>query len=249
MDFINNDKFPGRLRVLGVDHDPVCLKYLGALLTKCGYEVITTESAEFALDLLRKKKKIFDIVITDVVMDKMRLLKIIGLEMNIPVIMVSPNGDYETVAKAIQYGACDSLMKPLSLKDIRKIWQHVVRHRLNKNKFTLQETGRNLNKKNKNNNQIDSNKDEAEQFPDQKRTKASFADPKLREKFVEVFHKLGDQAVPSIIHEEMNVPGLTREQVDSQLQVISILHSVYFSSVFGHSHSFRLSICRNIGRN
>ncbi|KAI3963151.1 hypothetical protein MKW92_003876 [Papaver armeniacum] len=218
MDFINDDKFPKGLRVLAVDHDPVCLKYLGALLTKCGHEVTTTQSEEFALDILRKKKKIFDIVITDVVNDKMRLLKIIGVEMDIPVIMVSPNGDYETVSKATQYGACDSLVKPISLREIQKIWQHVLRHRLNKNKFTLKETERNLNRKNKSNNQIESNKDEAEQFPNQKTKKASFSDPELCAKFVEVFHKLGDQAVPSIIHEEMNVPGLTREQVDGYLQ-------------------------------
>ncbi|MCL7024729.1 hypothetical protein MKW94_003944 [Papaver nudicaule] len=229
MDFIHNDKFPEGLRVLAVDDSPVCLKILEALLKKCRFEVTTTPSAELALDLLRKNKKNFDIVITDVEMGEMNgfeLLKIIGLEMDIPVIMISTSGEFETIRKGVDHGACDFLVKPLSLKEIQNIWQHVIR--LKKKKSTLsdldiekkQPAERNLKKRN--NNQTRSNEDDApsnssdEQFP--KKTRISWADPDLHAKFVQAFYKLGDKAVPSKILAEMNVPGLDREKVASHLQ-------------------------------
>ncbi|KAI3963137.1 hypothetical protein MKW92_003862, partial [Papaver armeniacum] len=49
----------------------------------------TTPSAEFAIDLVRKNKEIFDIVITDIETDERNgfmLLKTIGLEMGLPVL-------------------------------------------------------------------------------------------------------------------------------------------------------------------
>ncbi|KAI3965830.1 hypothetical protein MKX01_010787 [Papaver californicum] len=230
MEFINNDKFPEGLRVLAVDDSSLCLKLLEALLKKCRYEVTTTPSANFALDLLRKNKKNFDIVITDVQMDEMNgfeLLKTIGLEMDIPVIMMSTSGDYETVMKGIEHGACDYLVKPPSLKEIQNIWQHVVR--LKKNKSNLsdldiekKEPERNLKRRNnsqtKSNETEDSSHSSDEQFPNYKRSRISWADPELHTKFVEAFYKLGDKAVPSKILSEMNVQGLTREKVASHLQ-------------------------------
>ncbi|RZC43761.1 hypothetical protein C5167_036710 [Papaver somniferum] len=229
MEFMN-DKFPEGLRVLAVDDSSLCLKLLEALLKKCRYEVTATLSANAALGLLRKNKKNFDIVITDVQMDEMNgfeLLKTIGLEMDIPVIMMSTSGDYETVMKGIEHGACDYLVKPPSLKEIQNIWQHVVR--LKKNKSTLsdpdtEKKGTERNLKRRNNNQTKSNEDEDsshssdELLPNQKKTRISWADPELHAKFVEAFYKLGDKAVPSKILAEMNVQGLTREKVASHLQ-------------------------------
>ena len=53
------------------------------------YAVTATTKATEALKMLRKKKKKYDIVITDVIMLDMNgfeLLEIIGLEMDVPVI-------------------------------------------------------------------------------------------------------------------------------------------------------------------
>ncbi|KAI3997057.1 hypothetical protein MKX01_033384 [Papaver californicum] len=113
-------KFPQGLRVLAVDDS--------VLLT-------TALSAHFAYDLLRKKEKRFDIVITDAeTEDGFRLLEIIGLEMDIPVIMMTTSNDRRRMMKGIEHGACGYLVKPPSLKEIQNIWQYVL---ISKNKSTL----------------------------------------------------------------------------------------------------------------
>jgi two-component response regulator (ARR-B family) len=37
------------------------------------------------------------------------------------------NGEKATVYKGIKHGACDYIVKPVDINDIRNIWQHVVR--------------------------------------------------------------------------------------------------------------------------
>ncbi|KAI3953212.1 hypothetical protein MKX01_042207 [Papaver californicum] len=224
-------KFPQGLRVLVVDDSPSCLKFIEGLLKSCRYEVIKETSAESAVDLLRENKNNFDIVITDVQLEMgkengFRLLEIIGLEMDIPVIMMSSSNDYETVMKGVKHGACDYIVKPASLKEIQNIYQHVLRK--NESSVTTdlksekQEFDRNSKKRN--NNQMKNNEDDTsshssdEQFSANKRARVAW-DLELHGKFLAAFEKLGpDKAVPSKILSEMGVPGLTREKIASHLQ-------------------------------
>ncbi|GFY80681.1 response regulator 12 [Actinidia rufa] len=90
-DLESNDKteFPEGLRVLAVDDNLVCLKLIVTLLVKCRYKVTATTKPTEALDMLRKNKESYDLVITDVEMldmDGFQLLQIIGIEMDVPVI-------------------------------------------------------------------------------------------------------------------------------------------------------------------
>ncbi|XP_048546355.1 two-component response regulator ORR24-like [Triticum urartu] len=83
------DKFPDGLRVLAVDDDCVCLKVLHNLLHGCKYHPTTVTDAKTALKILRSGKEKFDVVITDVRMqdmDSFKLLELIRLEMDLPVI-------------------------------------------------------------------------------------------------------------------------------------------------------------------
>ena len=41
--------------------------------------------------------------------------------------MLSANGEKETVLKGITHGACDYLVKPVHVKELKHIWQHVIR--------------------------------------------------------------------------------------------------------------------------
>ncbi|RRT33750.1 hypothetical protein B296_00054136 [Ensete ventricosum] len=98
--------------------------------------VTTTDKAITALNLLRENKDKFDLVISDVHMpdmDGFKLLELVGLEMDLPVIthdaVLSGNGETQTVMKGITHGACDYLLKPVRIEELRNIWQHVIRRR------------------------------------------------------------------------------------------------------------------------
>lgn len=43
--------------------------------------------------------------------------------------MLSANGATQTVMKGISHGACDYLLKPVRIEELRNIWQHVIRRR------------------------------------------------------------------------------------------------------------------------
>ncbi|KAK3418948.1 hypothetical protein EUGRSUZ_H04694 [Eucalyptus grandis] len=125
--------FPTGLRVLAVDDDSTWLKILEKMLKKCSYEVTTCGLARDALKLLRERKGGYDIVISDVNMpdmDGFKLLELVSLEMDLPVIMMSVDGETSRVKKGVQHGACDYLPKPMRMKELRNIWQHVFRKRV-----------------------------------------------------------------------------------------------------------------------
>ncbi|XP_060201804.1 two-component response regulator ARR11-like [Lycium barbarum] len=94
--------------------------------------VTTCGLAEEALYLLRERNNGFDIVISDVNMpdmDGFKLLEDVGLEMDLPIPfpVMSVDGETSRVMKGIQHGACDCLLKPIRMKELRNIWQHKAR--------------------------------------------------------------------------------------------------------------------------
>ncbi|CAH8337710.1 unnamed protein product [Eruca vesicaria subsp. sativa] len=123
---------PSGLRVLVVDDDPTCLMLFERMLRTCLYQVTKCNRAELALSLLRKNKHGFDIVISDVHMpdmDGFKLLEHVGLEMDLPVIMMSADDSKSVVLKGVTHGAVDYLIKPVRMEALKNIWQHVVRKR------------------------------------------------------------------------------------------------------------------------
>lgn len=124
------DRFPVGMRVLAVDDNPTCLKVLAKLLAECKYHVTTATNGFDALKMLRENRKNYDLVISDVAMpdmDGFKLLELVGLEMDLPVIMLSGYSDTSMVFKGVTHGACDYLVKPVRLEELRNIWQHVIR--------------------------------------------------------------------------------------------------------------------------
>ncbi|BAT76208.1 hypothetical protein VIGAN_01418100, partial [Vigna angularis var. angularis] len=125
---VEEDHFPVGLRVLAVDDDRTYLTVLENLLRKCQYNVTATTQSVKALEMLRKNRNEFDLVISDVNMPEMdgfKLLQQVGLETDLPVIMLSGYGDKERVMKGVIYGACDFLTKPVRIQELQNIWQHV----------------------------------------------------------------------------------------------------------------------------
>ncbi|GAB4828170.1 hypothetical protein Ancab_035087 [Ancistrocladus abbreviatus] len=237
------DPFPIGLRVLVVDDDPTCLKLMETLLDKCKYNVTVTNQAVKALNMLRENKGKFDLVISDVHMpdmDGFKLLEHVGLEMDLPVIMLSANGDPKLVMEGVRHGAVDYLLKPVRIQELQNIWQHVVR----KNKMPDQEKAgggagesgngststantnqdEKLNRKRKDQSSDDEengsegNVCENEDPATQKKQRVVWS-KELHEKFVDAFTQLGpEKAFPKKILDLMNVEGITRENVASHLQ-------------------------------
>jgi two-component response regulator (ARR-B family) len=50
-------------------------------------------------------------------------------ELTICHVVLSANGETQTVMKGITHGACDYLLKPVRLEQLRTIWQHVIRRK------------------------------------------------------------------------------------------------------------------------
>ncbi|XP_054786899.1 two-component response regulator ARR2-like [Prosopis cineraria] len=239
---IVSDQFPAGLRVLVVDDDPTCLMILEKMLRTCLYEVTKCNRAEIALSLLRENKNGFDIVISDVHMpdmDGFKLLEHIGLEMDLPVIMMSADDGKNVVMKGVTHGACDYLIKPVRIEALKNIWQHVIRKRKNEWK-DLEQSGSaeegdqkqkptdeadyssSANEGNWRNTKKRRDEDEdAEERDDSSTLKKPRVvwSVELHQQFVAAVNQLGiDKAVPKKILELMNVPGLTRENVASHLQ-------------------------------
>ncbi|OIT38480.1 PREDICTED: two-component response regulator ORR24-like isoform X1 [Nicotiana attenuata] len=242
----NYDNFPIGMRVLAVDDDPICLKLLDGLLRKCQYHVTTTSQARTALKMLRENRDRFDLVISDVHMpdmDGFKLLELVGLEMDLPVIMLSANSDSRLVMKGITHGACDYLVKPVRLEELKNIWQHVIRKKKVEPKNHIKsddqdkanqgggEGGRGpqlsgnadqngkLNKKRKDEEyESDENGNDDDDPTTQKKPRVVWS-IELHRKFVAAVNQLGlEKAVPKRILDMMNVDGLTRENVASHLQ-------------------------------
>ncbi|XP_062111826.1 two-component response regulator ORR21-like isoform X2 [Humulus lupulus] len=246
-DVVVSVQFPVGLKVLVVDDDTTCLRIVEQMLRRCNYHVTTCPQATVALKLLREKKGYFDVVLSDVHMPDMdgyKLLEHVGLEMNLPVIMMSADGRTSAVMKGIRHGACDYLIKPIREEELKNIWQHVVRKKWSENKDFEQSGSLEDNDRQKRVNDdtdlASSINEETEGLKGQKRRSNSKEeddselendDPsaskkprvvwsvELHQQFVSAVNQLGfDKAVPKRILELMNVPGLTRENVASHLQ-------------------------------
>ncbi|KAJ6721323.1 TWO-COMPONENT RESPONSE REGULATOR [Salix viminalis] len=179
-------------------------------------------------------------------MDGFKLLELVGLEMDLPVIMMSADGRTSAVMRGIRHGACDYLIKPIREEELKNIWQHVIRKRWNGNKeqehsgsFEDNDYYKQGNDDIENASSVNEGGEEGVLKGQKKRNIAKEEDDnelenddpsaskkprvvwsvELHQQFVSAVNQLGiDKAVPKRILELMNVPGLTRENVASHLQ-------------------------------
>ncbi|KAE9604525.1 putative response regulator and transcription factor RR-B-type family [Lupinus albus] len=243
-----SDPFPVGMRVLAVDDDPTCLRVLETLLRKCHYHVTTTNQAIEALRMLREYRNNFDLVISDVNMpdiDGFKLLELVGLEMDLPVIMLSSHSDTKLVMKGVAHGACDYLLKPVRIEELKNIWQHVVRRKKfdGGDKTSKEERAPNIagegsqgivsessadqnkalgkRRKEQSEDEEEDLEGDGEEIDDpsaQKKPRVVWS-VELHRKFVAAVNQLGlEKAVPKKILDLMNVEWLTRENVASHLQ-------------------------------
>lgn len=222
---------PAGLKVLVVDDDLMCLKVVSAMLKRCNYEVSTVTSGQEALSDLRAKQGTqnqYDLVLSDVYMpdmDGFKLLESIGLELEVPVIMMSSDSDTNVVLRGVTHGAVDFLIKPVRIEELRNVWQHVIRRRsVTYSRCTADESGPGDHESDAHTSQRSKRK-ETEILRAEHEGGAGGKKPRvvwsveMHQQFVYAVNTLGiDKAVPKRILDLMNVEGLTRENVASHLQ-------------------------------
>ncbi|KMZ73690.1 Two-component response regulator ARR14 [Zostera marina] len=216
------------LRVLVVDDDATCLQIIGTMLRSCKY--IECIDANEALNLLRSHLNCFDLVLTDIEMPGMngfQLLECILQEnTDTPVVMMSVDDKIETMIKSIQKGAYFYLTKPLKMELVMTLWQFVMVKNREKSIGNISQNSMTPSLIDQSNNKGKSIMKAHGKQPikDNKKVPKEIKpmvvwDSYLHDKFIEAIQIIGPhRAVPKHILEEMNVPGLTRENVASHLQ-------------------------------
>nr|DAD37046.1 TPA_asm: hypothetical protein HUJ06_007687 [Nelumbo nucifera] len=243
----NTKTFPAELRVLIVDDDAICLKVVEAILRILKYQVVAVKNGLDALSILQERKGGFDLVLTDVYMpgmDGITLLKHIMAEFKLPVIIMSADDKENVILKCLKAGASYYIKKPITMNDVRNLWQHVVLKR----KETIMEPERTRSIEGESDQSVFrediecvSSVNEGNWKKGTKRNTTSSNDNKvvevgksvsfttkrsrvvwtteLHQQFLDAVKKLGyEKAMPKKILEQMGISGLTRENIASHLQ-------------------------------
>nr|GMD23554.1 two-component response regulator ARR2-like isoform X1 [Ipomoea batatas] len=226
----SNPLFPAGVRVLLVDDDATCLRILEALLLACNYKVLPAvvkcRGAIDALRILQEGKEEIDIVLSELHMSRVNGFKlldqIIGLQIDLPVVMMSSDETVDAIKQIVIQGACGYLLKPVRKEEIKVLWQHVVRHKqgnLGKGIRPPQAAAKSVENCGSSNNNRDEDTNATATTANVKKPRLVWT-PQLHQQFVAVVNQIGlRNAVPKKILDLMNVPHLSRENVASHLQV------------------------------
>ncbi|KAG8363696.1 hypothetical protein BUALT_Bualt19G0049300 [Buddleja alternifolia] len=188
--------------VLLVDHDNNHRTLTCGILECFSYRVTTVKLASTALSLLSRGKSQFDFLMENINSPDSCGFKLLhdAAKMDLPVVLLVDDNDVMLTMRALENGALLCINKPVTVEIVKYIWQHVLREKLsgfNENKQLTKMT-----------------------------TYDILQNGELHEKFTYAIEKLGEgRCYPEEILELMNVPGLTRMQVASHLQ-IPIMHDI-----------------------
>ena len=106
-------------RVLVVDDDPQTLRFVRDALTKAGYAALVTGKHEDLARIIRTEKP--SLVLLDVLLpgtDGIALMENITELADLPVVCISGYGRDEHIARALEAGAADYIVKPFSATEI-----------------------------------------------------------------------------------------------------------------------------------
>ena len=127
-------------RVLVVDDDPQTLWYVRDALTEAGYAVLVTGDHRELPRLIEAEEP--DLVLLDLVLpdtDGIELLRSIPELAERPVIFISGYGRGETIARALESGAADYIVKPFSASELEARIGAALRGRSGPEPFELGE--------------------------------------------------------------------------------------------------------------
>ena len=115
-------------RILVVDDDPMTLRYVRDALTAAGHFPLVTGDPREVADLVRTKKP--HLVLLDLLLpgtDGIDLMERLPELSDLPVIFLSAYGRDETIARALESGAADYIVKPFSPTELAARVQAALR--------------------------------------------------------------------------------------------------------------------------
>ena len=117
-------------RILVVDDDPLTLRFVRDALSAVGYTPLVAGSPQEVPHLIRTKRPqlvLMDLVFPDT--DGIELMQSLPELADLPVIFISAYGRDDTIAKALEMGAADYIVKPFSPRELTARVQSVLRKR------------------------------------------------------------------------------------------------------------------------
>ncbi len=130
---ISNENTDAKQKVLVVDDEASIRRILETRLKMAGYDVVTAEDGEEAIELFNKTNP--DIVILDVMMPKMDgygVTREIRRVSDIPIIILTALGDVSERITGLELGADDYVIKPFSPKELEARVKAVLRRTVSK---------------------------------------------------------------------------------------------------------------------
>jgi signal transduction histidine kinase/CheY-like chemotaxis protein len=125
-----NDWPKGSESILFVDDEPAIASWGQQMLNRLGYNVISFNRSDDALDAFRKEPHRFDLVVTDVVMPHMTgdLLasQILSIRPDMPIIMFTGYSDKAKGKNSIHEGVKVLLSKPLATAELARAIRQVL---------------------------------------------------------------------------------------------------------------------------
>ena len=127
-----------RTNILVVDDDPLTLHYVRDALTTAGYAALVTGDPREVPGLIKTEKP--QLVVLDLVLpgvDGIELMESIPELVDIPVVFLSAYGREETIARALEAGAADYIVKPFSPTELTARVRAALRKRSRPDPFVV----------------------------------------------------------------------------------------------------------------
>ncbi|XP_044492959.1 two-component response regulator ARR2-like isoform X2 [Mangifera indica] len=208
---------PEIVGVLLVDSDSLCLTILSKMLLKYGYKVFTAKRATDGLCIIREREGELNLVLAEAHlpdMDKYELLETVGEMSKLPVV------------SCLFKGAAFYLVKPVTMNDIRNLWQFTFMKKTDRTMASEELSS--ISSEHDTESQIISKRARREEQKEMEKdvdNSSVLKKPKLiwteelHNRFLQAIRVLGiDGAHPKKILQYMNVPGLRKENISSHLQ-------------------------------
>jgi two-component system NtrC family sensor kinase len=132
--------------VLVIDDEALLCRVLSTMLKADGYEVVTAQSGKEAVERLRRQH--FELALTDLVMPEMdgiqTMTALKDLDPDIEVIILTGHTGVESAIAALKQGACDYLLKPINMVQLRPALTRALEMRRLNTTLSLYEASRTL---------------------------------------------------------------------------------------------------------